>query len=160
LFLFVLCGCKSIPRHCLEADRISTIHINQVRKSDNLEVMGTGGRLMNDVQGITLVYTVNRIAKLQDARNLYVKTTSSLIDLINNDEKIRPYMHEYPFNIDNVEVGIVFTGNGDIPAENYVSMVTVNHHTVFYFYWNGNSHKPLYNEPWEEAVRLVNATGN
>src|ERR1700728_5092837 len=99
LLLFFSCGYRSIPQHCKEADRIMLTHAKQVKKSDNFGVMGTGGAFMDDVKEILLVYQVNIALEPKDARRLYVKTASSLLELINNDEKIRPYLHQYPFTI-------------------------------------------------------------
>jgi len=68
------------------------------------------GGMPKDVEEIGVMFTIQKkVTSLKEARELEVVAIQKLLDHINNHQKIRPYLREYPFKYDRVRISISFT---------------------------------------------------
>ena len=79
----------------------------------------------------------------------------NLLNKINNDPQIRPYLHVYPFSIDNVKIMISFdTLEGKRVDSRYIVLVFCAKGKIFYKNYVNNSICPVHEEPYTEALRI------
>ncbi|CCB87955.1 hypothetical protein [Simkania negevensis] len=103
-------GCSSFGHRFVDyeriADRITAKTAKKLEKQKNLRLIGTGGGMMNDIQMMEMSFQYFQEVDLQKARELVVYAVKEYLTDINSNEKVRPYLHEYPFTAKNVEIRI------------------------------------------------------
>jgi hypothetical protein len=105
--LTIFTGCHFFePYYIKLADQITIKTAKQLQQEDNLILVGTGGRMMHDIQMMAMSFDIYHEVDLNEARELLVHAVEKYLLAINSDEKIRPYLHEYPFNAKNIEIRI------------------------------------------------------
>lgn len=136
-----------------------------------------------DVENIDVLFISYQQSTIDDARRMEVNGIESLLQRINAHEKIRPYLREFPFKIDRVNLSISFrTETDDRPLDGSVAFIFLARNKIFYrsaeiqiadpfpfIYMNeknevvkeliggGPKEKliPLLEEPYEEALKIV-----
>lgn len=71
----------------------------EMEKEYGLTCSGSGGRMPQDVEQISIFFDANRHATIDEARELFIAVTEKLVNKINQHEKIRPYLREFPFTL-------------------------------------------------------------
>ena len=125
---------------------------------------GSGGGMPFDVERISVDFTAVRRATIEDARRLVIALKEKLADAVNQHEKLRPYLREYPFSPLRAEVSLRFCQkDGRSYTDGSVCSVIVGKgDKIYYLTENPNTHKreDLFVEPYEEAVKIVKAKGD
>lgn len=67
--------------------------------------------MANNIEAISLRFHAYRRATVEEARELIVMTILKLVDKVNANEKIRPYLKEYPFTRRGADISIAFHNN-------------------------------------------------
>ena len=139
-----------------------------------------------DVEKIKVLFSCRRKLTVDEARKIEVYAVQELLRRINAHEKIRPYLREYPFDVNRVGVPIsVIKNGGGHPLDGSVGFVTTARNKIFYYiaeiymkeptpliYMNEKNEVvkefigggprerliPLMEEDYEEAVKIVEAT--
>jgi hypothetical protein len=57
----------------------------------------SGASMPEDIQSIDIGFESKKIATLEEARKVAVFFMEQFLSIINEDEKVRPYLREYPF---------------------------------------------------------------
>lgn len=142
------------------------IYVNEIIKSFAKEMrqelglvcIGDGGRMPYDVEEIAVKFIAYRRATVEEARALEVFATERLLLLINNHEKIRPYLREYPFGANRTEVGIAFckpdSSENNDGSVSYVSHIRDNLHYYGRDPKTDNSYD-LLKEPYSAARKIA-----
>jgi hypothetical protein len=111
----VLFGCSSINMSINQsnlsekervADEILANTAARLKKEKELNPFGSGGRMMDEVKMLMLAFTYNKPIELEEGRELIVYAVETFVSMINNDERIHPYLYNYPFEPKNVKVEI------------------------------------------------------
>lgn len=161
---FCFFSCHRDPYYIQQADRITGAFSEEAYRSDRLLPFGSGGAFMDDVKKINLTYIAYRKATVSEARELIVRHTERLLEKINADLKIRPYLHDYPFTALNLKFSIIFEDKkGEIQSPFLGHVMLINGDIVYSINeikvtpWNSvlNTFKTVYEEPYSEAVRIV-----
>lgn len=152
----------SNPGHIREADRITNL-FNKKMKVESLVLAGSGGALMDNIKEISLDFKKVQCVDIEQSRLIYVKNVQALLHLINSDEKVRPYLNNYPFTIENVDFTIIFCGLDDFFAlPPYIAHVSSygKNGIIHYSEYNAEKDnlKTVYEESYEEALNIVNST--
>ena len=99
----------------------------------DIHCIGSGGSMHKDIEKIQIIFHAKRTASIDEARKIEVDAIEQLLVMINNHEKIRPYLREYPFDSSRVGVSISFyTKNNERPLDGSVSHVTMARQKIFY----------------------------
>ena len=164
-FLFVVfMGCNVNAENLEKEDY--EVYVNQivkefaqVMKEDlGLRCIGEGGRMPYDVETIAVDFISYQNASIDQARLLEVKATEKLLQIVNNHEKIRPYLREFPFKFNRADVSIAFrkTDNSRY-TDRSVTLVYQAKNKIYYRRYNPLSDQlqPLAEEPYEEALIKV-----
>ena len=92
---------------------------------------------------------------VEEARILLITLTKELLDRINSDQQIRPYLDHYPFTEKGISLGLSFYDDQGKRVDNgYVAHLFVAKDGNI-CYDTYNHEEDLYEEPYEEALRIV-----
>lgn len=124
---------KSSDEYLTYVDEISSAFKQDMKQKFGLHCYASGGRMPWDVEKIDLSFMSQRHATVEEARRLEVYGVEKLLSLINQHEKIRPYLREYPFKPDRVGLSISFqTKTGERPLDGSVAHVYATRNMIFY----------------------------
>ncbi len=164
-------------------DEITNEFIREMEEETGLRCGGSGGSMPHDVEKFYVRFVEHRRTTIEEARWLEVKAIQKLLKKINEHEKIRPFLREYPFDDNRVMISLSFyTKQGGDYLDGSVVQVCNAKKMIFYSRAEkqlikyrpiydaetGGIAKPaheeeeerlvdLYEEPYEEAVKIVDA---
>jgi hypothetical protein len=168
-FLFMVsilafsCDMLSEPKYIRMSDKIVSRHLNKMKQQYSLKCIGNGGGFMHSVNQIILSYNLNGPKSIEEIRTLLVITTEDLLKAYNEDEKIRPFLKNFPFTVSNISVDIVLVDQNGISLKNE----GLNKDIIWggfqlsgkVFYSIINEEKPstqkIHSETYEEALKIV-----
>jgi hypothetical protein len=78
----------------------------QLKKEKNLIPFGTGARMMNQIEMLSLTFVYYEDIEIEEARKLLMEAIEVMTNVINSNEKIRPYLDQYPFGPSNLKISI------------------------------------------------------
>lgn len=93
-------------------DRTLELFKHKMAAEYGLSCWSIGGRMAKEIKDIAVRMTGFRPAQKEDTRQLLVEVTEKLLIAINGNEKLRPYLAEYPFPMDRLRVLICFRTEG------------------------------------------------
>lgn len=134
-----------------QKDRLMRSFVDEVERQYDIYCCVSGGSFVDNMKKVQLTFRVEFDLTVDEARDLEVKLLTKLLDMINNDELVRPYLATYPFTIDRVNIGLSFAHHRDQFA--YLSCVNKT-----LFYRKEPSNGPLVDflaESYEEAEKIV-----
>ena len=113
-FLVFLIGCNFEPeeprkptkQEAAIAVRNRTAY--QLKVKNNLIPCGSGSQMMNQIEMLALAFDYFQPLDIDSARPLLIIAADKFLKEINEDESIRPYLSNYPFEPKNIEVAIYF----------------------------------------------------
>ena len=140
-------------------NEVTNEFIEKASKKYGIKVYGSGGSMPFDVLNIEVYFSVKKRGTIKEARELIINLKEMFVQIINDHEKLRPYLRIYPFTIDRAEVILSFCDkNGFQYKDRSPCFVLLGKgKKIYYMCLNklGNKHENLYEEPYEEAVKIV-----
>ena len=91
----------------------------QLKEKTGLRPIGTIGQMLHDVERLGLSFTCYKPIDIVEARKLLVQAVNAMLDEINQEKQIRPYLCRYPFLPRNIEIEILLRnpdGTGVAPG--------------------------------------------
>lgn len=159
IFVFITYRTFGEPRYCKLSDRILFPYNKELFQKYRLALTGHGGAMMNDIQKVNAYYVSFQRMTVEEARRLYVDVIEGFLCRYNQNEEIRPYLHSYPFTIDNLHVRIGFEDEQrKHMSHGFVALMFVgkNQWLIYRAYDPVNDKfVPLYEEPYETARDIV-----
>ena len=163
------------------ADEIVKNFAKEMKNEYGLLCIGSGGSMPHDVANIGVMFTIQKkMTSLEEARELEIAAIQKLLNHINNHQKIRPYLREYPFKYDRVRISISFTNeNNEQYTDGSITYMYQARNKIFYKKAESciaegyqitdpdtnevytvpdkEDYKliPYYDEPYEEALKKV-----
>lgn len=132
--------------------------IKEIEKEFGLRCIGSGGGMPHDVEEISVKFISYKRASIEQAREIEVKATEKLLKIINEHEKIRPYLREYPFKANRAEVSILFNKLDNTSyTDGSVAYVFQVRNQIVYCAEDPNTNNfiKLLKEPYDEAKNHV-----
>ena len=80
----------------------------EVAKEYRLRCWGAGGSMPTDIRSISVKFERKNPATIEEARTLMVGITEKFRTIINEHENIRPFLRDYPFPQNRIEISISF----------------------------------------------------
>lgn len=157
LLIFLIACMPTLP-HVRAAHKVMDSFTKKMKK-EGLYLQGSGGAMMRDIQYITLGYEIVQKMTVEEARMLFISKAEALLDQINSDENIRPYLHDYPFTSKNIFFKITFCKpNGefvDPPYPTYVVLFNHKDQIVYNIYDHQTERlETLYEESYQDALKI------
>lgn len=133
----------------------------KLKKEMNLQCIGTGGGMMDVIRCISVSFELNHEIDLAEARRVIIDVTETYLDAINGSKRVRPYLKNYPFTLDNLEIDIfVNKSRGKNVSIGEIACVAARRSLILYELYEpkegGPSLKEFCEEPYLEALRIVN----
>ncbi len=159
LVLAILAVCSAcglgVPPDERIADKITAKTAKKLRKEKDLCLIGTGAQMMYEIEMLAMSFNYYKEVDVEQARELVVYATETYLDAINSNEKIRPYLANYPFTAKNIEIRIFpwNTDGQDLPL-NKISCISFTHGNIRYR-TEIDYNPPMYQESYEEALSKV-----
>ncbi len=88
------------------AHRITARTAKKLQKELGLFCIGTGGGMMGDIYHMSMSFQYFEEVDEGKARDLLVSATQEYLLAINTDKKVRPYLHNYPFMVEGIDISI------------------------------------------------------
>lgn len=146
------------PEYLRYVKEVSTTFDAEMKKEFGLVCIGSGGSMPHDVEEIDLHFLAYKHVSIEEARVLEVSAIEKLVRIINDHEKLRPFLRESPFPHTRAKVMIAFEDkDGNRFKDNSVTLVYQAKGKIFYRTYDAKNNKivPLYEEPYEEALKKV-----
>jgi hypothetical protein len=122
------------PNYCKIARRIAGIYAIKFALPRGLQLTSYGGAMMGDIQEIELRFLSLNILSVETARLLYVEMMEEFLARINQNDKIRPYLHDCPFGVKNIKLVIGFDDdNGHILGDGHVAHMFIGRNDTLYY---------------------------
>jgi hypothetical protein len=161
LLCLCLTGCvsngKTGKEHTKIVDRITAKYVRKAR-DEGFVISATGGGMMGDIRHIRLELDTVANLEIPQVREIIVRKEEELLDMLNADREVRPYLHVYPCGIEIFRLGIGFSDPAGSFAElPYIAYATVLVGRVNYSIFDQDKRRldKVYDEPYEEAYRIV-----
>ncbi len=162
--LFLLLGMKPINAVYVPAPYLK--YVSEITKSTGAEMqkefdlvyIGGGGRMPNDVEEIELNFIAYRKGTIKEAREIEVKGTEKLVKKINEHEKLRPYLREYPVKADRAYISVAFRKKDNTRySDGSVALAFQARNLLVYCHEDPKTEnlEDLFEEPYEEALKIV-----
>ncbi len=161
VMLFIsLCSChrKEQPEYIVLVDKMMVEFSNEMLQEEKFHLSRYGGGLRHDIKMVSLGYRAKRHATVEEARELFIKYSQKLLKRINEDEKMRPFLNQYPFTENNIEFGLsFFQKNQKEFTDGSVSYVFLVRGKIFYCRYDGEKNQlvDLLVEPYQDALHQV-----
>ena len=139
-------------------DEIVRAFAMEMRHNFGLLWIGDGGRMSDDVEEVEVIFHARRKTSIEEARELEVRATERLVEMINAHEKIRPFLREYPFTANRADVSISFVKRDHTAyTDGTVAFVYQARNKIFYRKKDTKTNQLLLllEEPYEEALNKV-----
>src|SRR5262245_49222943 len=107
-FFMALFGCfkSHLPPYEKLADEITLKTCEKLEVEKGLSLIGIGGRMMDNIKMMGICFELFHPIEVEEGRELLIFSMNEYLHDINNNEKIRSYLHEYPFTDKNIEIQI------------------------------------------------------
>ncbi|MEX0962283.1 MAG: hypothetical protein WDZ28_05460 [Simkaniaceae bacterium] len=156
LMISLAFGCNSMTYKLSDDEKI----VNQItqetakklKEKKKLVLIGTGGQMMYKIEMLAMSFNYYQEVDLNSARDLIVYTINEYLTDINNNQDVRPYLHEYPFTSKNIEIRIFIYGpdRRELPPEKigYIS----SRKGILRYYTRSDRDHPICKETYDEAL--------
>ena len=139
------------------AHRITGQVGKKLQRERGLFLVATGGSMMHDIQLMGMDFNFYSPLPIASIRPLIVYAVEEYLSAINSNEKVRPYLHNYPFTPENVEIVIYFRNrDGSFVDQGEIEIAAAEEGKVTYFIEEpGRTRlRKVHIESFEEAVRI------
>ncbi len=114
-------------------NEITKSFAKEMENEYDLYCIGSGGQMPHDVEEMEVLFVAHRKATIEETRIMELCGIQKLLNKINAHEKIRPYLREYPFKADRVDISISFrTENDERPHDGSVALVYLAKNRIIY----------------------------
>lgn len=148
------------PRdHEIIANEITANVAKKLTKKHQMDLIGEGGGMMGSIYMIGLSFQIRHPLERAEARERVVDCVEELLAAFNSNLEVRPFLKNYPFTTENVQVAIFsVTKEGREVYDPYIAVVSVDqdNHITFRTEEPGNkSYKHRHKEPYAEALSTL-----
>ncbi len=139
-------------------NKITSETARKLKREKKLYLVGTGGRMMHEVEMMYMGFDFFKEINLNEARELLIYAINEYLYAINNNEEIRQYLITYPFTAKNVEIGIwVRKPDGDLPDLDKIYYISAIDGVLSYYLDlpETYSRQLIWEETFAEAQRIT-----
>lgn len=166
LIILICFSCYSPREKNYSENKQKNFLVNKVRKkvSDELSErfglvpFGSGGQMMNQVEMLMLAFLYNEPIDESKARMLLIASVNVFIDAVNDENCLKPYLSNSPFEPKNIQLEIYLRDTQERNlTEGRLSVVTAKNGFLEYHIRDQNTHNLLTvrRETFEEAKEIL-----
>ncbi len=124
-----------------------------------LQPYNVGASMVDDVEEVTVEFTFIGKVTIDQAREMFIECNEKLTQMVNEHEKIRPYLRDFPFSKKRIKIIIQFCDkNGVINTDGSTALVFIGKDDNVLYRSDApySQHfSDLFREPYEEALKIV-----
>jgi hypothetical protein len=132
----------------------------RMKQEASLRPCGTMGQMMNEIQKLGLSFFYFQPVDIVEGRKLLIKAVDALLNEMNQDTRIRPYLGRHPMRPWNVEIEIFLRSpDGSDSPRDSLRVMDVSDGVLTYQIQSSTGHGliTVYEETYQEALdRLAN----
>lgn len=156
--LLLLSACHK--SHSDLADEQMSCYAKKAYQEKGIVLEGSGGAMMNDIKEFAMSFNCYDHLNLEQTRILMVKVVDEFLQQVNANEKIRPYLHNYPLTVKNVSLMIGFRNHqNQRPPKEYIALAYTHENSIYYSRWEAKLESSKfcdrYRESFNDAVKIV-----
>ena len=126
----------------------------QLKKEKNLHACGNGGSMLYCVKMMYLGFQVYEDYTFEQKRELIVYALETLLQNVNDNEKIRKDLCQYPFKIENLSIDLSFRSSKDRNDPSAIIFIYASKGKITYVCSTKEGLlKETYEETYKEAKR-------
>lgn len=147
------------PKYVSLCNTITDEFIDRECKRHGLKFLGGGGGFLDRINKIELTFVLEKNVSVEEARELILSLGDDLLELINSDEDIRPYLSHYPFSPKGLCITVLFLDKqGRFVNQKHVANVSSNNGALFFYNFNQTENEliTLKKETYKQA-KLITA---
>jgi antitoxin component YwqK of YwqJK toxin-antitoxin module len=155
-------GKRKMPKSTMASTYVHQVtksFLKIAKKEFGATCCGSGSGMPFDVEFITVFLSIKRKGTVEEGRELFVKLTDRFVEVVNQHEKLRPYLREYPFTPLRAEVIIDFCNErGETNTDGGVARIMLSSKKILCYRTiksKGAQPEDLFVEPYEEALKIV-----
>ena len=163
VFIFLMFGCTSIqnsrPSDSQLVDKILKTVATKMKIETGLIPCGTTAQMLNQIQTIGLLFDYHQPLTVEEGRELVIKAAEKLLQEINMNKQIHPYLSHFPFSPKNVVIKIyVQQPNGSGFGHDQVCVFSLRNAVIDYKIELSEPPfiQTIHSETYEEALQLLN----
>lgn len=162
LCLLGLGACRSDPSRTQVTTEKQQV-VNEIRRSVALQLknttglrpIGTMGQMLRQVEKLGLSFQCSKPLGIVEGRKLLLQAVNAMLDEVNQNAKIRPYLYAYPFLPMDVEMEIFIRNpdGGDVP-DGALCLVVAQDASLEYKIYNSTRRGfiTVYKETFDQAL--------
>ncbi len=130
----------------------------QVKQETGLRPVGTMGQMLHEIQKLGLSFYYYQPVDIVEGRKLLIKAVDTMLQEINSDTRIHPYLIRYPFMPRNVEMTIFLRNpDGRDVAPGTLRIIEAIDGCFCYQIDNPKTNRftTIYKETYEEALQRL-----
>ena len=143
------------PRYVILAHEITAKTGRELQVEKQLYLVGTGGRMMHDIQMMQMSFDYYQEVSVTSARELVLYSAKKYLSAVNSNSEIQPFLHDCPFTAKNIEILIFFYDHEgrELPLEK-IGCVECAHGELSY-YNRLSFREAIHEESYEEALQAA-----
>ncbi len=116
MFIVILsvCGCGKEDFYTNEKSDNEEVLVNEImhkvaiklNRDRGLIPFGTGAQMMHKIEMLALAFQYRKPIEIEEGRELLITAVNEFVAAVNAEERIRPYLANYPFDPKNIEIRI------------------------------------------------------
>ena len=109
IFFLLITGCSLLKKDYSEIAHAITLRTaKQLEKEKGMKLVGTSGGMIDQVNSLGMHLYYYSPQETPEARKLALFVVDKFLHNINSDEKVRPYLNNYPFKVEDLEIFLYF----------------------------------------------------
>lgn len=145
--------------YVVQSNQITKEVSDRISKRYNMKVIGVTAGLMNCVNALGLDFHIQGPLSKEQLRIILVDSVEEFLTLLNEDERIRPFLKEYPFPADGIQIAI-FVKDKERNSIYYPEITVASVYNGKLFYRSKekdviSGYKLTEEESYETALKLV-----
>jgi hypothetical protein len=143
------------------ADKITMQFAAKMKQKKNLLFCGSGGAMMGDIQEMHVSFNLYSPLEIPAARKLIIECAKEYLKDINDNKEVQPYLHDHPFTAKNIQISIyIYKSDGKYVLYPNLGDACLFMGTIYYFGSDGQQLLTIKEEPYDEAVKIVEKEAN
>lgn len=159
VILLLLSACHK--SHSDLADEQISCYAKKAYQEKRIVLEGSGGAMMNDIKEFAMSFQCSQHLNLEQTRALIVQIVDEFLQQVNENEKIRPYLHDYPLTVNNVSLMIGFRNHQNLrPSKEHIALAYTHKDKIYYSHWDSTKLESSkfcddLDESFNDAVKIV-----
>ncbi len=150
------CGGGKQAPHARRTQALLESFGKEMEKEFGLVFQGCGGSMPNSVDEVEVLFEAHRKGTIEEARALQIAGTEKLLQKINSEKSLKPYLKESPFPPGKVSLSISYSKDGKSRFDDgSIALAYKTGNQIFYYSYDpiSNSLQSLFSESYENALK-------